>query len=187
MSNALIRSERTLLEVLPQATIRCCRASEASRMRRREFIAGLPRLHSHTAWTHCCRRRSNYFALRERYWITSSAMANSVSGMVRPSAPRTRRHSISSSRRVGVIAAKDLNRSLPTFEPVSVREREFRWEKVWRGQRPGRHFWRHRPIPGGRDRAIPRLRRQSRGKSKTIPTAPGKRNLRRTAWWRRQS
>ena len=70
----------------------------------------------------------------------------------------------------------DSNRSLPTFEPVSVREREFRREKVWRGRRPRRHFWRHRPIPGDRDRAIPRLRRQSRGKLKTIPTAPGNRN-----------
>jgi hypothetical protein len=46
----------------------------------------------------------------------------------------------------------------------------------WRGQRPGRHFCRRWPIPVGRDRAIPRLRRQSHGKSKTIPTAPGSRN-----------
>src|ERR1700761_1873756 len=45
--------------------------------------------------------------------------------------------------------------------------------KVWRSQRLGGHFWRHCPIPSGRDHAIPRLRRQSRGKSKTIPTAPG--------------
>jgi hypothetical protein len=32
------------------------------------------------------------------------------------------------------------------------------------------------PIPGGRDHAISRLRQQSDGKSKTIPTAPGNRN-----------
>jgi hypothetical protein len=31
------------------------------------------------------------------------------------------------------------------------------------------------PIPGGRDHAIPRLQRQSHGKSKTIPMAPGNR------------
>jgi hypothetical protein len=65
------------------------------------------------------------------------------------------------------------NRSLPTFEPVSVRDWEFSREKVWRGQRPRRHFWRHQPISGDRDRAIPPLRRQSHGTSKTIPTAPG--------------
>jgi hypothetical protein len=46
----------------------------------------------------------------------------------------------------------------------------------WRGQRPGRHFWRHWPIPGNRDRAAPPLRWQSRGKSKTIPNAVGNRN-----------
>jgi hypothetical protein len=68
------------------------------------------------------------------------------------------------------------NRSLPTFEPVSVRGREFRREKVRRGQRLGRHFWRRWPIPSGRDRTIPRLPRQSRGKSKTIPTVPGNRS-----------
>jgi hypothetical protein len=48
-------------------------------------------------------------------------------------------------------------------------------EKVWPGRRPRWHFKRHPPIPGDRDRAILRLRRQSRGKSKTIPTAPGNR------------
>jgi hypothetical protein len=62
------------------------------------------------------------------------------------------------------------------FQSTSRREREFRREKAWRGQRPRRHFWRHRPIPGDRDRAIPRLWRQSHGKSKTIPTALGKQN-----------
>jgi hypothetical protein len=40
----------------------------------------------------------------------------------------------------------------------------------------GRHFWRHRPISGGRDGAIPRLRLQSRGKLKTIPRAAGNSN-----------
>jgi hypothetical protein len=38
------------------------------------------------------------------------------------------------------------------------------------------------PNENGRDRAIPHLRRQCRGKSKTIATAPGNRE-RRTAWW----
>jgi hypothetical protein len=70
----------------------------------------------------------------------------------------------------------DSNPSLPTFEPVSAREREFRRERVWRGQRLGGHFWQHQPILGDRDRAVPRLRRQSRGKSKTIQTASGNRN-----------
>jgi hypothetical protein len=70
----------------------------------------------------------------------------------------------------------DSNRSLSTFEPVSVRDRQFCREKVLRGQRPGRNFWRHPPIPGNRDRAIRRLRRQSRGNSKTIPAAPGNRS-----------
>src|SRR6516225_5274230 len=36
--------------------------------------------------TPCRHRRSKLFALRDAYWITSSAVANSVSGMVRPSA-----------------------------------------------------------------------------------------------------
>jgi hypothetical protein len=38
------------------------------------------------------------------------------------------------------------------------------------------HFGRLGPIPGDRDRALPRLRRQSRGKSKTIPAAPENRS-----------
>jgi hypothetical protein len=40
----------------------------------------------------------------------------------------------------------------------------------------GRHLWWHQAILGDRDRAIPCLRRQSRGKSKTIPGTPGNRN-----------
>jgi hypothetical protein len=55
--------------------------------------------------------------------------------------------------------AWDSNRSLATFEPLSVREREFGREKVSRGQRPVRHFSRHRPIPVDRDRAMLHLRR----------------------------
>jgi hypothetical protein len=70
----------------------------------------------------------------------------------------------------------DSNLSLSTFEPVSVLEPEIRREKVRRGQRLGRHFWRHSPIPGSGDRPVPRLRRQSRGQLKTIPTALGNRN-----------
>jgi hypothetical protein len=70
----------------------------------------------------------------------------------------------------------DSNGSLATFKPVSGRGREFRREKVSRGQRPGRQLWRHRQILGDRDRAIRRLRRQSRGKSKTIPARPGNRS-----------
>ena len=69
----------------------------------------------------------------------------------------------------------DSNQSLPTFEPASVCEGEFRRERVWRGQRLGRHFWRYRLIPGHRDRAIPCLRRQSHGKFKAIRNAPGNR------------
>ena len=56
-----------------------------------------------------------------------------------------------------------------TFEPVSVCERDFRRERVSRGQRIGGHFWRHWPILGDRDRVIPCLRRQGRGKLRTIP------------------
>jgi hypothetical protein len=52
------------------------------------------------------------------------------------------------SRRLG------LETVLPKFEPVSIREPEFCRETVWRGQRPGRRFWPHWPIPGDRDRAI---------------------------------
>jgi hypothetical protein len=76
----------------------------------------------------------------------------------------------------GDIRTLDSNQSLATFEPVSVREREFRWEKVSRSQRRQRRFQRHKPIPGDRDRAFPRRLRQSRSKLKTIPTAPGNRN-----------
>jgi hypothetical protein len=41
--------------------------------------------------------------------------------------------------------------------------------KVLRGQRSGWHLWRRYPIPGDRDRAIPRLRRQSCGKLTNRP------------------
>jgi Recombinase/Resolvase, N terminal domain len=61
----------------------------------------------------------------------------------------------------------------PGLEPVSVREREFRREKVSRGQRRRPPFWRGRPISDERDRAIPCFRLQSTGKLKTIPTTPG--------------
>jgi hypothetical protein len=68
------------------------------------------------------------------------------------------------------------NQSPSKFEPVSLRTGNSRRENVCRGQRRGGVFWRHQPAPGDRDRAIPRLRRQSREKSKTIPNAPGNRN-----------
>ena len=46
------------------------------------------------------------------------------------------------------------------------------WKKFREGPRP--RFWRYRLI-SGEDHAIPRLRRQSHGKLKGIPSAPGKR------------
>jgi hypothetical protein len=67
------------------------------------------------------------------------------------------------------------NRSLARVEPVSVSTGNSCGENVCRDQRPGRHFRRHPPIPGDRDRAIPGLRRQSHGKLKAIPPTPGNR------------
>jgi hypothetical protein len=61
------------------------------------------------------------------------------------------------------------NQSL--FAGVNSAGKRFGDARDWAG-----FFSRHLPIPGGRDRAMPRLRRQSRGKSKTIPTAPEIRN-----------
>jgi len=68
------------------------------------------------------------------------------------------------------------------LEPVSVESRTGLCllrnscrEKVWRGQRPGRDFWRRTPIPRDRDWPLSRLSCQSRGKLKTIPTATGNR------------
>jgi hypothetical protein len=73
-------------------------------------------------------------------------------------------------------SSPESKRSLSTFEPVSVASAKFRLEKVWRGQRPGRQFRRRVAIPDNRDRAVRRLRRQSYGKSKTIPSASGNRS-----------
>jgi hypothetical protein len=46
-----------------------------------------------------------------------------------------------------------------------------RRENVCRGQRPGRRFRRHQLVCAHRDSAVPRLRLQSHGKIKTLPTA----------------
>jgi hypothetical protein len=62
-----------------------------------------------------------------------------------------------------ICKTESVNRSLPTFEPVSVLRREFRREKVWRGERLGGRFWRRWPIRLDRDRAISHLLRQRRG------------------------
>jgi hypothetical protein len=76
---------------------------------------------------------------------------------------------------VGLPARFGLERSLPMLEPVSVRGREFRGEKVWRGQRLGGLFWRHLSIPGGRarDAASPAAKPR---KVKDYSPAPGNRN-----------
>jgi hypothetical protein len=60
---------------------------------------------------------------------------------------------------IAELAAKAIIKA--ALGPVSARRREFRQERVWRGQRLGRHFSRHWPISGDRDHAIPRLQRQS--------------------------
>jgi hypothetical protein len=65
--------------------------------------------------------------------------------------------------------------SLLIVEPVSVSSANSCRETVWRGQRPGRDFWRQLCIPRYRDLALSRLLRESRGKLKTIPRAPGNR------------
>jgi hypothetical protein len=55
-------------------------------------------------------------------------------------------------------------------------KKDRRSDRLRRGQRLGGLFSRQWPIPADRDRASPRLRRQSHGKLKTIPSAPGNRN-----------
>jgi hypothetical protein len=72
-----------------------------------------------------------------RYWSRSKiprCPAGSFSSIRKPGTPST--YSPGRHQRRPL----DSNRSLPTFEPVSVREREFRWEKVRRGQRLGGIF-----------------------------------------------
>jgi hypothetical protein len=49
----------------------------------------------------------------------------------------------------------DSNQSLATFEPISVREREFRREKVGEARDWAGIFGDHRLIPGDRDRSVP--------------------------------
>src|SRR5208282_5730454 len=78
-------------------------------------------------------------------------------------------------------APRDSNRSQSAIEPVSVRSANSCRETVWRGQRPRRHFWRRLHILRDRDWPLSRLRRQSPGKLKTIPTAAGKAGRTRTS------
>jgi hypothetical protein len=68
------------------------------------------------------------------------------------------------------------NPSLSEVEPVSLNAANSRRERVGQGRRPGRHFRRGQPVSPDRDWPISGLRRQSRGKLKTIPTAPGNRS-----------
>jgi hypothetical protein len=51
------------------------------------------------------------------------------------------------------------------------------------GQRLGGLFWRHLPISGGKDRAIPRLAAAKPRKVKDYSDGARKPELRRTAWW----
>jgi hypothetical protein len=67
------------------------------------------------------------------------------------------------------------NPSLSRVEPVSVCTANSCREKVWRGQRPRRDFWRLLCIPRRRGRLLSRFPRQGPGKLKTISTAPGNR------------
>jgi hypothetical protein len=55
------------------------------------------------------------------------------------------------------------------------RARPERTDRIWKRNEERRRppFWRRWPISDERDRAIPCLRRQSRGKLKSIPTTPG--------------
>jgi hypothetical protein len=69
----------------------------------------------------------------------------------------------------------DSNPSQLGIEPVSVHDANSRWETVWRGQRPAPHSWRPLHILRVRDQPLSRLRRQSPGKLKTFPPAPGNR------------
>jgi hypothetical protein len=69
----------------------------------------------------------------------------------------------------------DSNRSQSAIEPVSARAPNSCREKVRRRQRLGRDFWRRLPVPRDRDWPLSRLTRQTRGKLKTIPLAPGNR------------
>jgi hypothetical protein len=78
---------------------------------------------------------------------------------------------------------RDSNQSLPTFEPVSVREMEFRREKVWRGQRLGRHFLATSADSGQQRPSCPPSPTAKPRKVKDYSDRAGKANLRRTAWW----
>jgi hypothetical protein len=80
----------------------------------------------------------------------------------------------------------DSNRSLSTFEPVSVPAREVRREKVRRGQRPRGHFWRHRPISGRQRPCYPASAAAKPRKVKNYSDRGRKPDLRGTAWWARQ-
>jgi hypothetical protein len=77
----------------------------------------------------------------------------------------------------------DSNRSLSTSEPVSVPAREVRREKVRRGQRPRRHFWRHRPISGRQRPCYPASAAAKPRKVKDYSDRGRKPDLRGTAWW----
>jgi hypothetical protein len=68
------------------------------------------------------------------------------------------------------------------LEPVSdssrtslCQSRQFLQEKVWRGQRPGPDFCRRWTISRDRDGVLSLFPRQSPGKLKTFPVAPGNR------------
>jgi hypothetical protein len=50
-----------------------------------------------------------------------------------------------------------------------------------------RHFWRHRPFPGDRDRPLPRPRRQKPRRVKGYSERARKPDSRGTAWWRTHS
>jgi hypothetical protein len=80
----------------------------------------------------------------------------------------------------------DSNRSLSTFEPISVPAREVRREKVRRGQRPRGHFWRHRPISGRQRPCYPASAAAKPRKVKNHSDRGRKPDLRGTAWWARQ-
>jgi hypothetical protein len=67
------------------------------------------------------------------------------------------------------------NQSPSKFEPVSVSPGIPAGKTFAEGRDGAAFFGDTSRFPGDRDRAIPRLRRQSDGKSKTIPNAPGNR------------
>jgi hypothetical protein len=81
---------------------------------------------------------------------------------------------------------QDSNRSQSAIEPVSVRGASSCRERVWRGRRPGRRFWRRIPIARRRDRdSLAPLRPKPR-EVKGISAGARKPDLCRTAWWARQ-